>query len=172
MYRKNYTNIVATKDNINHLFNKLRKNIEESIKIEIPKPKIEEPNNDNIGKQIAYYRKIKGLTQNELANILNVSKSSINAYENREIRLVNTKFLKKIFKVLDINNKIKLPEYEEFILDNQSQKLKKILKENKLNYKQFSKAINVDYSNVKKWLKGQAIMSKASYNKVKNVYNI
>lgn len=163
---------MATKDNINHLFNKLRKNIGESIKIKIPKPKIEEPNNNNIGKQIAYYRKIKGLTQNELAKMLNVSKSCINAYENKEIRLVNIKFLKRIFEALEISSKIKLPEYEEFILDNQSQKLKKILKENKLNYKQFSKAINVDYSNVKKWLKGRVTMSKASYNKVKNVYNI
>lgn len=34
------------------------------------------------------------------------------------------------------------------------------------------KLINVDYSNVKKWLKGQAIMSKTSYNKIKNIYKI
>ena len=34
------------------------------------------------------------------------------------------------------------------------------------------KARNVDYSNVKKWLNGQAIMSKASYNKIKNIYKI
>ena len=33
-------------------------------------------------------------------------------------------------------------------------------------------AINVDYSNVKKWLNGQAIMSKTSYNKIKNIYKI
>ena len=32
------------------------------------------------------------------------------------------------------------------------------------------KLINVDYSNVKKWLNGQAIMSKTSYNKIKNIY--
>ena len=34
------------------------------------------------------------------------------------------------------------------------------------------KLINVDYSNVKKWLKGQAVMSKTSYNKIKNIYKI
>ncbi len=34
------------------------------------------------------------------------------------------------------------------------------------------KLINVDYSNVKKWLNGQAIMSKTSYNKIKNIYKI
>ena len=70
MYRKIYTNIVATKDNINSLFNKLRKNIKCNIKLELPK------------------------------------------------------------------------------------------------------LINVDYSNVKKWLKGQAVMSKTSYNKIKNIYKI
>lgn len=70
MYRKIYTNIVATKDNINSLFNKLRKNIKCNIKLELPK------------------------------------------------------------------------------------------------------LINVDYSNVKKWLNGQAIMSKTSYNKIKNIYKI
>lgn len=70
MYRKIYTNIVATKDNINSLFNKLRENINCNIKLELPK------------------------------------------------------------------------------------------------------LINVDYSNVKKWLNGQAIMSKTSYNKIKNIYKI
>ena len=70
MYRKIYTNIVATKDNINSLFNKLRKNIKCNIKLELPK------------------------------------------------------------------------------------------------------LINVDYSNVKKWLKGQAVMSKTSYNKIRNIYEI
>ena len=34
------------------------------------------------------------------------------------------------------------------------------------------KLINVDYSNVKKRLNGQAIMSKTSYNKIKNIYKI
>ena len=70
MYRKIYTNIVATKDNINSLFNKLRENINCNIKLELPK------------------------------------------------------------------------------------------------------LINVDYSNVKKWLKGQAVMSKTSYNKIRNIYEI
>ena len=70
MYRKIYTNIVATKDNINSLFNKLRENINCNIKLEL------------------------------------------------------------------------------------------------------QKLINVDYSNVKKWLNGQAIMSKTSYNKIKNIYKI
>ena len=34
------------------------------------------------------------------------------------------------------------------------------------------KLINVDYSNVKKWLNRLAIMSKTSYNKIKNIYKI
>ena len=34
------------------------------------------------------------------------------------------------------------------------------------------KLINVHYSNVKKWLKGQAVMSKTSYNKIRNIYEI
>ena len=70
MYRKIYTNKVATKNNINSLFNKLRENINCNIKLELPK------------------------------------------------------------------------------------------------------LINVDYSNVKKWLNGQAIMSKTSYNNIKNIYKI
>ena len=37
MYRKIYTNIVATKNNINSLFNKLRENINCNIKLELPK---------------------------------------------------------------------------------------------------------------------------------------
>lgn len=49
----------------------------------------------------------------------------------------------------------------------------KLRKNIKCNIKlELPKLINVDYSNVKKWLNGQAIMSKTSYNKIKNIYKI
>ena len=57
--------------------------------------------------------------------------------------------------------------------DNINSLFNKLRKNIKCNIKlELPKLINVDYSNVKKWLNGQAIMSITSYNKIKNIYKI
>lgn len=124
---------MATNDYVNILFKKLRKKINSSLTLEVPKNVIEKPITNDIGKQIAYYRKMQGITQKELCKKLGTSRSSINAYERREIKLLNVSFLKKIIQALNIENKIILPEYEDFVVNNQSEKLKKILHDNNLN---------------------------------------
>lgn len=55
---------MATKNNINSLYNKLRKNINCNIKLELQKPIIEEPNTNDIGEQSACYRKQKRTNSN------------------------------------------------------------------------------------------------------------
>ena len=122
MYRKYYTNIKETRDNINDIFSKIKENSDFNEKINFKINELKEPNINNIGEQISYYRKIKGWTQIELAKKVNTCKECIRAYEHKTIKLVNVKLLKKIIKVLEIENKIVLPPYEKFILYDQSKK--------------------------------------------------
>lgn len=163
---------MATDDNLKSVINKVKNNIDDSLTVELPKPNIEKPKTNNIGEQIAYYRKLKGMTQKQLCKLLGVYKTTITAYENKEIKLVNVEFLKKAFKVLDIEEKIILPEYETFIMNNQSEKLKKLLEDNNLSSYEFAKIVKVDDSNVQKWLKGKSVMSKSSYNKIKKKFKV
>lgn len=152
--------------NIKSVIKDIKENVQNKVEVTIPKIRIEKPETDDIGKQIAYYRKLKGWNQTQLAEKLGVTKSCINSYENRPIKIVNVKFLKSIFNVLEIENKVNLPEYENFIFNNQQDGIKKILEENKLNCFQLAKIIGVDDTNVQKWTKGESVMSRKSYNRL------
>ena len=55
-----------------------------------------------IGKRIRYIRKMKGLTQENLAQIINTSQSTISAYENGN-NLIITSFLYELCKRLDVS---------------------------------------------------------------------
>ena len=163
---------MATNECMDTLLNKIRDNIDSCVKLDMREYIIEKPRGKDIGKQIAYYRKLKGWKQEDLAEKLNVSRSCIARYENHPIKLVNIQFLKEIFRTLQITNKVELPEYEEFIIKNQQEQLKKILVANKLNAHTLSKIIDVDDSNVKRWIDGKSVMSKASFKKMKTKFNI
>lgn len=163
---------MATNDRIDLLFSKMRKNINPNVEVVIPKPIIEKPEGDDIGKQIAYYRKIQGRTQKEICKKLGINRSTMNMYETKPIKLVNVKILKMIFKELNIENKIVLPDYEKFIFNNQAEKMQKLLKENNLTSYQFAKIVGVDDCNVRKWMLGKSVMSRASFNKIKEKFNV
>lgn len=130
------------------------------------------PETDDIGAQLAYYRRSQGILQKDLCKKLKFKRGVISAYENREIKLVNVKILKSIIKELKIENKIKLPVYENFIINNQVENFQKLLKREKINILQFSKIIGVDYSNVKQWVRGESIPSRNSFKKVQAHFNV
>ena len=62
------------------------------------KPKL----SDNIGKKIDYIRRDRGLTQEELANILNTTHSTISAYESGKTTIL-TAFAYEICKRYNIS---------------------------------------------------------------------
>ena len=55
-----------------------------------------------IGKRIKYIRKLKGLTQENLAQIINTSQSTISSYESGDT-LIITSFLYELCKRLDVS---------------------------------------------------------------------
>lgn len=58
--------------------------------------------NKNIGKNIKYYRKVKEISQEEIASILGVDKSTISLYENGKIN-IPVKYLYAISLQLDVS---------------------------------------------------------------------
>ena len=71
----------------------------------------------NIGDSIKYYRKLKNLTQKDLAEKLNLSTSLIQKYENGERKLkIDT--LKQIIDVLDTPLSVFLNETDDCPIDN------------------------------------------------------
>lgn len=168
MYRKHYTNMAETRDSVNNMFFHIKESNGFHKKIDLNVNALKMPDTTSLGEQIAYFRKLKGWTQIELAEKLGTCKECIRSYEHKCIKLINVKLLKKMIEVLDIEDKIILPPYEKFILYNQSKNMKKILKDYNLNVYRLAKEIKTDDSNVMKWVKGKSIMSRTSFEKLMN----
>ena len=95
--------MMVTDNEIKELLIKIKKN----AKIEFTKLKVDEVTlkGKTLGGQIQYYRKINNMTQEDLANRVNLSRDAIIKYENN-YRLANYFFLKFHFCV-KLNKTIK-----------------------------------------------------------------
>ena len=122
-----------------------------------------------LGEQLKHYRRAKRIEQTELAEQLQVSRDSIMVLENREIRFPNLELLTNIIEILDIKDKIVLPDYIKFLMDNPSKKIKAFKEKNKLVHNEFAELLDLDRSNLRKWLNGQVQISLKGYEKLKRV---
>lgn len=58
-----------------------------------------------LGLKIAYYRKAKGLTQEELAELVGTSTSNIGTIESKMYKPISLKMLFRIAEALEVNPK-------------------------------------------------------------------
>lgn len=168
---------MVTNEQIQQLFQKVKKNVnlEEKIinKFNV-KQKVIKLKDETLGSQIAYYRQMKNMTQEDLANKTNLSRNVIINYENnKESKQINKRTLnnyKNIFKVLNIENKIKLYGYEKFIITGQAENLRKAIKKSGLQQKQLAKIINEPYQTFQQWVQGRININKKVYNKLNKIF--
>ncbi len=165
---------MVTDDEIKQLFKKIKKDsvIDESDKsINIITDEIE-LKDETLGGQIVYYRKLKGMKQEELAKKINVCRDIIIFYENnKEYRQINQRTMenyKRIFKVLEIEDKIKLHGYEKFILTGQAKNIKKLCERIGITRKQIASIVNMPYNTIIQWSYGRVNMSKNKYEKLED----
>ena len=96
--------MLETAKNLDKLFENIKKKIDTVKHIKLSNKAVIKPDtNDDIGKHITYYRKLKGLTQKQLANLGQVSKSLIFKYENDAACNKDNDIICRIFKILGID---------------------------------------------------------------------
>ena len=123
-----------------------------------------------IGSQIKYFRSFKGLTQEELAKAVGMSRDSIMHIENDEMLLVNISLLDKLVSYLGIENKINYEdEYIEFIKNNPADQIRAYRKNKNITMYELSKILNTAYSTVKKWENGKCVISRKCYERFKKL---
>lgn len=103
----------------------------------------------------------------ELAQQLGVSRHTIIGIESERIKSPNIELLKKIFEILEIKDKIVLPDYIKFLMDNPSKQLKQFQVENNLAHNELAKIIEIDRYNLKKWINEEVQISIKGYEKIK-----
>lgn len=163
---------MVTDDEIKRLFRKIKADdaIDDTDKnISIITENIE-LKDETLGSQIAYYRKLRGLKQIELAEKVDVCREIIIDYErNKEYRQLNKKTMeiyKKIFKALEIEDKIKLQGYERFILTGQANNINNFCEKTGITKKQIASIVGMPYNTIIQWSYGRINMSKNKYEKL------
>lgn len=161
-------------EDISKLFYNLRKELDTEIKIHTkPNWKIPQINeNSSLGEQIKYYRRLAKIKQSDLCNKLNCDRGVLDVLENREMKLVNINFIKKVLRELNIEDKISInDEYIAFLLDNPSKKIIELRKSFNLTRNAFAELIGVSMTSVKRWENGNGHISREMYKKLKKCMN-
>lgn len=125
----------------------------------------------SLGGQIKYYRKLKGLSQEELGEAVGITKFGIRHIENDELLLVNLSLVDKLVAYLGIEDKVYYDDYIEFIKNNPAAQLKTYRKKKNITMYQLSKLMNTAYSTVKKWENNKSVISRSSYQKLMELFN-
>ena len=155
---------------ISRLFYKLRDTLPDTITLKTHKVREIKPINENstLGEQIRYYRQLANIEQRTLAKKLKCDRGVIFNLENKEMKLVNIEFLKRVIKELKIEDKLIInDDYIAFLLNNPSKTIIDFRKKNNLKRVDLAKMVNIHASIIKKWEQGKAQLTRTSYNKLK-----
>ncbi len=124
----------------------------------------------SLGSQIKYYRSFKGISQEELAKAVGVSKFTVMRIENNEMLLVNLELLDKLISYLDIEDRISYEDdYIEFIKNNPAEQIRAYRKKKNITMYQLSELLNTAYSTVKHWENGTCVISRKCYERLKQL---
>ena len=108
-------------------------------------------NSNQFMDKIKYYRIKKGISQRKLATDIGIHPETYRQYELQKKKIHDYRIAEKIVKILEVEEKVKLPEELELRKKYPIEKIKKvILQEGKTN---FAKKTGISESTIRYWLK-------------------
>ena len=125
--------------------------------------------NPTIGEKIKYYRFINNLTQEDLAKLLNISRTTIIKYENSELS-VPLNVLNKAAELFNIPSDFLYDDYSSFLAYPCSKKIKEIRKKENLTQQKLADSLNVSKKTIKTWESGRGLISRENFQKLKKLY--
>ena len=100
--------------------------------------------------QLTYYRKLRGLSKDELAGMIGVSAGEIVNYE-KQFQEIYDDQAQKLEDVLGIESSLLLDDYTKFVAPGYGQRIKALRSELGLSQKKFSEMLGVNRSTVSIW---------------------
>ena len=100
--------------------------------------------------QLAYYRKLRGLSKDELASMIGVSAGEIVNYE-KQFQEIYDDQAQKLAQVLDMDSDLLLDDYTKFVSPGYGQRIKALRNKMGLSQKKFSELLGVNRSTVSIW---------------------
>jgi len=141
------------------------KECETEYRIEKPVGRLED--DADIYDVIKYYRIKKGYTIEELSKMVNVSRYTIMAIENKKAYYC-IKTLRKIFRVLGIEKEAvsKMNTYMRFLYMGGQAIVKDMRKRLGMTQSRFAKELGVSRSSIRDWESGKKELSRKSWEKL------
>ena len=154
-------NILET-EKIKSVFEYLKKECKTEYRIEKPVGILDD--DADIYDVIKYYRVKKGYTIEELAKMVNVSRYTIMAIENKK-EYYCVKTLRKIFRVLDVEKEViaKMDAYLRFLYMGGQATVKDMRKRLGMTQSKFAKELGVSRSSIRDWESGKKELSRKSW---------
>lgn len=100
--------------------------------------------------QLAYYRRLRGLSKDELAGMIGVSAGEIVNYE-KQFQEIYDDQAQKLAQALDMDSDLLLDDYTRFVAPGYGQRIKNIRNELGLSQNRFSQLLGVNRSTVSIW---------------------
>jgi len=133
----------------------------------------------DIGEKLKYFREYFDVSQQELGNYLNVSKSTISHYERndrdiplRKLILISNYFQYSIDYILDFTN---IPNYKDLKpnldLDKTASRIKEICNDQNWTNVAFAKELNTTESNIRKYKTGKTLLLTSFALQLSNKYH-
>ena len=116
--------------------------------------------------KIRYYRYKKGLLQRDVADHVGIERTTYHDYEANERDYYPLEILEQIAEFLEVEFADLLDDYNAFLCSGQAQQLKALRKRLGLTQKAFAKQIGVNPTTYKRWERGQARMTKNTWEKI------
>ena len=152
-------------EKIKSVFGYLKKVCKTEYRIEKPVGTLDD--DADIYDVIKYYRIKKGYTIEELAKMVNVSRYTIMAIENKKDYYC-IKTLRKIFRVLDIEEDVivKMDAYMRFLYKGGQAIVKDMRKRLGMTQHKFAEELGVSRSSVRDWESSKKELSRKSWEKL------
>ena len=121
---------------------------------------------ETVGERIAYYRKKKKLSQQQLADLAGVSVCTIKRIERNKI-ISGQNTYRHIIDALQVNSSLIYDDYFSFINSNYDQYIKNYRNQNKLTQLQLSKILHIHVKTIMRWEQKKSFPSIQQYNLIK-----
>ena len=177
MYRKCVPHVTALYDVFQETFNLLQGKIQTHFTIKLANPRRTLPKMNKQSKtesKIKFYRRLKNITQVELAKQLGVTRDVIMAIENGtrsgKRLYYDRDIINQIIDILDMRDKFgKSDTYIRFLAEDGNLQLKEFRTSHKLSVKAFANMMGVDRSTIRRWENYENTISIENYLRYKKI---
>ncbi len=136
------------------------------IHITVPTKELSE--NPTVGEKIRFYRFKQNLTQEKLANMLKINKSTMLRYETDDFTL-SLEMVNNIAQILNIPANFLYDDYYLFLAYPASKKIKEYREKNNLTQKALADKLDVHFKTIQYWENNKHIIDRQYYEIIKKI---